>query len=69
MTIWVGLELAAIREVFLCRENILKSEKTQQAGVCVGEGRVIGGNVGHWFLKDLGVQAEEVVNNREPQMF
>lgn len=28
--------------------------------MCVGEGRVIGGNVGHWFLDDLGAGAEEV---------
>lgn len=32
----------------------------QQAGECLGGGRVIGGNVGHRFLEDLGVQAEEI---------
>lgn len=28
--------------------------------MCVGEGRVIGGNVEYWFLEDLGVGVEEV---------
>lgn len=49
-------------------EKIVKSKKKMQStfsklkneGVCVGEGRVIGGKVGRGFLKDLAAQAEKV---------
>lgn len=34
--------------------------KLKNEGVCVGEGTVIGGNVGLQVLKDLAVQAEKV---------
>lgn len=36
------------------------SKLKKYQGVCVGEGRVTGGGVGHWFLEDLGAQAKEV---------